>query len=424
MDSQSAPADSRRIGLYVHIPFCETKCPYCDFNTYARIEGLIPAYVAALRQEVEMWGALLGHPAVATVFFGGGTPSYLPSEHIGSLLRSVGEAFDLDPEAEITLEANPGDLTEAKLRGYLACGVNRLSIGVQSLDDRLLQVLGRRHSAAEAVSAVQTALDAGLDNVSIDLMYGLPDQSADDWAQTLGGAAGLGQKHVSMYCLTLEGGTPMEESVRSGRVPEPDADLAADMYLMAEESMEGMGFRHYEISNWALPGRESRHNLTYWRNQPFLGVGPGAHSYLAGSRFYNIKSPKEYVRRLTPSTALSEAGPAGASEEGIPLPDQGKEEGRVTTESLKRVPVVETVEAIDRRLEMAETMMMGIRLDTGVEVAEFVSRFGVSPLEEYGGALRELGSAGLLETGGGSVRLTGRGRLLGNEVFSRFFDSS
>ena len=424
MESQAAPGDSRRIGLYVHIPFCETKCPYCDFNTYARIEALIPAYAAALRQEVEMWGVLLGHPAVGTVFFGGGTPSYLPSEHIGSLLRSVGEAFDLDPEAEITLEANPGDLTEAKLQGYLACGVNRLSIGVQSLDDRLLQVLGRRHSAAEAVSAVQTALDAGLDNVSIDLMYGLPDQSPDDWAQTLGGAAGLGQKHVSMYCLTLEGGTPMEESVRSGRVPEPDADLAADMYLMAEESMEGMGFRHYEISNWALPGRESRHNLTYWRNQPFLGVGPGAHSYLAGSRFYNIKSPKEYVRRLTPSTALSEAGPAVASGESLPLPDQGEEGGLVTTESLKSVPVVETVEAIDRRLEMAETMMMGIRLDTGVEVAEFVSRFGVSPLEEYGGALRELGSAGLLETGGGSVRLTGHGRLLGNEVFSRFFDSS
>ena len=420
------------IALYVHIPFCETKCPYCDFNTYARIEPLIPAYVAALCREIGIWGTLLGQPPLASVFFGGGTPSYLAAEQIGSVMQSIGEAFDVSADAEVTLEANPGDLTDAKLTAFLGFGLNRLSIGVQSLDDRLLSVLGRRHSASEAVQAVRMATEAGFDNVSIDLMYGLPYQSLDDWAQTLSAAAELGQKHVSMYCLTLEGGTPMEQWVASGRMPEPDPDLAADMYLTGENDMQTRDYRHYEISNWAQPGSESRHNLTYWRNQPYLGVGPGAHSYLSGHRFYNIKSPKEYIRRLedgAPSLTLprkggedislpprwgkARAGPELAEGMGVNGPDVPAIEG---------VPVVERAEAIDRRLEMAETMMLGLRLDVGIGVEDFTQRFGVAPSAVYGDTLDEMESAGLLDTSGGAVRLTAKGRLLGNEVFSRFFD--
>ena len=395
--------DSRSISLYVHIPFCETKCPYCDFNTYAGIESLIPGYVAALRAEIGLWGRLLGRPAVATVFFGGGTPSYLPAEDIGSLVDTVARAFDLDQVSEISLEANPGDLTPDKLAAYLDSGIDRLSIGMQSLDDRLLALLGRRHSADQAVDAFRMAVDAGYSNVSIDLMYGLPHQGIDVWERTLSSAADLRPDHISMYCLTLEASTPMEQSVRTGELPEPDADLAADMYLMAEDAMDRLGYRHYEISNWAQPGKESRHNLTYWRNEPYLGVGPGAHSYLAGHRFSNMRSPRDYTLSL---------------EDGRRDPFTADP---LTGEHLRAVPVVETVEYIDRRLEMAETMMLGLRLDSGVGNAAFARRFGVAPADVYPDTVEELQTAGLLALTEGCVRLTARGRLLGNEVFGRFF---
>ena len=392
------------LSLYVHIPFCETKCPYCDFNTYARIENLIPSYIAALEKEIAIWGRVLGRQEVGTVFFGGGTSSYLPQRHIGEVVRAIGGALHLGPDAEVTLEANPDDVTEAKLAAFLDYGINRLSIGVQSLDDRLLRMLGRRHSAAEAVRAYRTAVGAGFANVSIDLMYGLPCQTIEDWQQTLYGAAELNPPHVSMYCLTLEGGTPMEQWVNQGKMPAPDPDVAADMFVMAQETMRGQGYRHYEISNWARPGFESRHNLTYWQNQPYLGVGPGAHSYLHAYRFSNVKSPAEYIRRLR---------------DDLPTPPQRP--AAVSPRTLKAVPVVESIEAIDRRLEMAETMMLGLRLDTGVSDSEFARRFGTPPSQVYADAVDELESQGLLETRDGWLRLTSRGRPLGNEVFSRFF---
>ena len=403
----SADLQAKGIGplaLYVHIPFCETKCPYCDFNTYARIETLIPSYVEALRTEVPIWGQLLGHPTIETVFFGGGTPSYLPEYHIASVLDTIRRCFDLASGAEVTLEANPGDFSSSKLAAYLDCGLNRLSIGVQSLNDRLLRVLGRRHSAAEAVQAYRMAIQAGFANVNLDLIYGLPHQTIEDWLETLEGAAELNPPHVSMYCLTLEEGTPMEQWVRSGKMPQPDPDLAADMYLAAQEAMLRQGYRHYEISSWARPGFESRHNLTYWRNQPYLGVGPGAHSYLAEYRFANLASPRDYVRRLQENALAAHELP-----------------GSLSADVLKGVPVVQTVEAIDQRLEMAETLMLGLRLATGVSVDEFARRFGVKPAQVYGDTIAELTSLGLLEAVDGSLGLTGRGRMLGNEVFSRFF---
>ena len=416
----------RSIGLYVHIPFCETKCPYCDFNTYAGIEPLMPAYVAALRTEITVWGRILGRPAVGTVFFGGGTPSYLPAEHIASLIECIGESFEVSREAEVTMEANPDDVVEEKLAGYRDLGVNRLSIGVQSLDDRLLGLLGRRHSASEAVEAFKAATRAGFDDVSIDLMYGLPHQTLADWERTTTAAADLEPQHVSMYCLTLEAGTPMEQWVRSGRMPDPDPDLAADMYIMAEDAMETRVYRHYEISNWARPGRESRHNLTYWRNEPYLGVGPGAHSYLAGHRFSNIRSPKEYVSRLEDgrvppqNDTLSLTLPRQGGENRSPAPDV-RTERAIDADDFRAVPVVEGVEAIDLRMEMAETMMLGLRLDMGIEVDGFVQRFGEAPADAYSDTLDELQSAGLLKSADGRITLTARGRLLGNEVFSRFF---
>ncbi|MCY4528180.1 MAG: radical SAM family heme chaperone HemW [Chloroflexi bacterium] len=395
------------IALYVHIPFCETKCPYCDFNTYAKIESLIPDYVAALRTEIELWAGLLGGPPVRTVFFGGGTPSYLPFGDISALMTTISESFPLEDDAEVTLEANPGDFTPDKLSHFLNAGINRLSIGVQSFDDDLLRLLGRRHSAADAVEAYRMSNDAGIDNVSIDLMYGLPHQTIDLWRETLARTADLHPPHVSLYALTLEGGTPMEHSVTQGTLPPPDADLAADMYAMAEQDLGALGYRHYEISNWAVDGKLGLHNIVYWRNEPYLGVGPGAHSSLAKHRFSNLKPPREYIRRIRDQFPTS-----------IALSD----DALATYATICSMPVVDTIEFIDRPLEMAETMMLGLRLDSGVSITEFEARFGVTPIEAYREELDELQPTGLVETVDGSIRLTDKGRFLSNEVFVRFFD--
>ncbi len=406
MDTQAASETTslpHSLSLYVHIPFCETKCPYCDFNTYAGIEHMMPAYVKALAVEIERWGEMLGRPAVTTIFMGGGTPSYLPANDLETVLAAVRRAFKVTPDGEATMEANPGDLLGDAPVSLARLGFNRLSVGVQSLDDGLLRLLGRRHTAQDVADAFRAVRLAGFDNVNLDLMYGLPLQSMAQWRETLDGVLAMGPEHLSLYCLTLEDGTPMEQQVRVGALPEPDADLAADMYLLAEELLEREGYRHYEISNWARESLESRHNLTYWRNGPYLGVGPGAHSYLGRWRFHNLASPREYVRRMTEAPPALEA-PVFLSEETI-----------------RRIPVVGGVERVDVSLEMAETMMMGLRLDEGVELATFESRFGRGLDAVFGEQLAELTGIGLLERDDGVIRLTARGRLLGNEVFLRFF---
>lgn len=399
MSDETIDLRSKPLALYVHIPFCKSKCPYCDFNTYEGIDALIPPYVDALSREIEIWGGRLGRPSVRTVFLGGGTPSYLPAEAVGGLLDTVRRSFDLDPAAEITLEANPDDCAESRLRSHREFGVNRISIGVQSLDDRLLAMLGRRHDAAQAVDACHAVRAAGFENVSVDLMYGLPGQTIEDWRRTLDALSEMGPPHASLYCLAIERGTPMKRWVDSGALPEPDPDLAAGMYELAEDTMARRGYRHYEISNWALPGFESRHNLVYWRNEPYLGVGPGAHSYLDGVRFWNLRSPREYVRRLEQAVSHDSPGQAGAG------------------------PSVEGSERIGRVLESAETLMLGLRLDEGVSSDDFAARFGEPPSSIYAGVVSELSDLGLLEESCESLRLTRRGRILSNEVFSRLLST-
>ncbi len=395
------------IALYIHIPFCETRCPYCDFNTYESIEPLMPAYIEALVQEIRLWGAFLtkGQDAplpqpISTLFFGGGTPSYLPPEDIQRVLDAVRAVFSLAPNAELTLESNPGDVTPTRLEMWKAAGINRVSIGVQSLDDGLLQLLGRRHNAQEACQAYQNARDAGFDNVNLDLMYGLPHQSLDQWRGTLTETLILAPEHLSMYCLTLEEGTPLEAWVRLGKVPDPDPDLAADMHLLAEELADDAGYEHYEISNWAMPDRACRHNLTYWRNQSYLGVGPGAHSYLGGYRFASVKSPRQYIQRVQQWA------------------DKGAR--RLHLADLRDGGPLETVDAIDTPMEMGETMMMGLRLGQGVSESSFQERFGLELRQAYKLQIAEMERWGLLEWHLGWLRLTPRGRLLGNEVFQRF----
>jgi oxygen-independent coproporphyrinogen III oxidase len=260
--------------LYLHIPFCRQRCSYCDFNTYTSLGELKEGYTTALIREIQQVGVLAGHrPAVRTIFFGGGTPSLLSPEQLANILGAVHDTFVVASAAEVTLEANPGTIDQDYLAAIRGLGINRLSYGVQSALPGELELLGREHDYAAAVEAVGLARAVGFDNLSIDLIYGLPGQTVDDWSQTLDAARALAIDHISLYCLTIEPGTPMQRWLHNGTIHAPEPDTAADQYELATEVMGAMGFRHYEISNWAKPGRECRHNLVYWRNEPYLGLG-------------------------------------------------------------------------------------------------------------------------------------------------------
>ena len=402
--TKDAETKTMDMGLYVHIPFCETKCTYCDFNTYEKIEHLIPSYIKALSKELLFWGNRLEHSLLDTIFLGGGTPSYLLEDHIKTLTDTIYANFELTPSREFTIECNPTDLSPIVIQSYLSSGINRLSIGVQSLSDDLLKTLGRRHDSRTAISALNTARREGFCNISADLMYGLPYQTLADWTETLEKIVDIELPHISMYCLTLEKGTPMEIWVKSGKLPSPDPDLAADMYELGMDYMAAAGYEHYEISNWALKGSRSEHNLRYWRNQNYLGVGPGAHSYLLGKRFSNLKSPRDYINLMF---SLNPENNWFDKDVSLPTDD---------------LPVVETVEEIGRKLEIAETLMMGLRLSEGIEISVFEDRFGITPEALYKETIAELQSNKLIEHNQSTIKLTGRGRLLGNEVFSRFLE--
>lgn len=390
-----------RLGLYLHIPFCRAKCPYCDFNSYAGLESLIPSYVDALLAEMLLWRRPARHLTVATVFLGGGTPSLLSLVEVERILRAVGESFRLAADAEVSLEANPGTVDAPYLETLRRLGVNRLALGVQSLQDNELRTLERIHTAAEAREAYRAARMAGFDNVNIDLIYGLPGQTLRHWRHTLEDAIALRPDHLSLYALTLEEGTPLAADVAGGRVPRPDPDLAADMYRQAEAALAAASYQHYEVSNWALPGRQCRHNLTYWRNEPYLGFGAGAHSSFGGFRFANTRPPREYIRRV------QESAPREPAADGI-------------ASFLAGLAHIDTAEETSRTSAMAETVILGLRLVDGLPLEDFRRRFGVDLGSAYGPQVEELEGLGLLERADGCLRLTPRGRLLGNEAFQRF----
>jgi len=371
------------VSLYIHIPFCRAKCRYCDFNSYAGLEGMYEEYVGALVAEAEGWkGKDL---RAETVYFGGGTPTVLAPSQMARIFAACQESFTFTQGAETTLEANPGTAGLEHFVPLRGLGFNRLSLGLQSFDDGMLELLGRIHSAEEGRRAYREAREAGFQNISLDLMYALPGQSLGRWKDTLRQALRLGPEHLSLYPLTLEAGTPLAADVAQGRLPPPDEDLAAEMYELAEDSLGKAGYEHYELSNWARPGFYAQHNLTYWHNHPYLGLGAGAHSYYGGERYHNVLHPVDYIR----------------------LVGEG------------RSPIAER-EAIGQELEMAETAILGLRLCQGLEMHDFEARFRRSFWEVYGVQAAELVGLGLLERTGAKLRLTRRGRLLGNEVFARF----
>jgi oxygen-independent coproporphyrinogen-3 oxidase len=396
---------NNQVAVYIHIPFCHHRCSYCDFNIYAGMKSLYAPYVAALAEEIAVTAARVGRVRVPSIYVGGGTPSLLPAELIGGLLTTVRTFFEVDDEAEVTLEANPsrmqeagGTTQEAYFSQVRSLGINRLSLGVQSSHEDELQLLRRGHSFADAVATYEAARQAGFDNVNLDLIYGLPDQPIEKWRTTLERVIALRPDHISAYSLQIEPRTALLRWVQSGHVPEPDEEDVAAMYEATQEMLAQAGYEHYEISNWARAGmreaekegrREgfrSAHNLAYWRNAPYFGFGCGAHSSFDGKRYSNVLHPREYVARI----------------------GQGGE------------AVVE-VEEIARALEMGETLMLGLRLiEEGVERARFKDRFGVELDEVYGATIKQLIEQGLLESTAERIRLTVKGRLLGNRVFAEF----
>lgn len=391
--------------LYVHIPFCRQRCTYCDFNTYSGLLALCPAYIEALRCEFRTRAVRYPQIVATTLYFGGGTPSLLSPHMVRGIIADARQYDALSCEAEITLEANPGTVNAASLAALREAGVNRLSLGVQSAHADALRMLGRIHTWNEAVDAITAARQAGFDNLSIDLMYGLPGQSLAHWQATVERSLALDLEHFSLYALTVEPETPLSGAIAAGKIPAPNLDLAADMYEWASEMLRVSGFWQYEISNWARgrhpaaaiwdtpPGGRtegigpwvSLHNLVYWRNQPWLGLGAGAYSWLEGRRWSNIPHPAAYIQ----------AGQAG------------------------QWPEVD-VEVIPPELERAETLMMGLRLAEGVTEADFRARFGIGLAEVYGVTIGRLVEIGLVAWDGQCLRLSPRGRLLGNQVFSAF----
>jgi oxygen-independent coproporphyrinogen-3 oxidase len=429
--------------IYIHIPFCTHRCAYCDFNTYAGQEEMIPAYVDALCKEIEFVGARFPSPVrrgipdgqgeVYTIFFGGGTPSLLSPLQFASIFKSIRASFTLTEDAEVTIEANPGTVTYEALCQLHEIGINRTSFGVQSANAFELKMLERAHNFFDVIEAVTSARKAGFDNLNLDLIYALPEQTLQTWQTTVRRILDLHPEHISAYALTLEHGTPFGRWASKGMLPLPDPDLAAEMYEWAGETLEANGYVQYEISNWAKIKSEvrvqnaensafnipyssfqCRHNLQYWRGLPYLAFGAGAHGYANGYRYSNVLRIKTYIDRLTnyEFTAYD-----------FPLTPATVNHHKQTLED-----------------DMSEFMMTGLRLThEGISSSEFEKRFGKRLGDEYGKEIDELLKLGLIESpsptraersdseagrgvrGEGEIlRLTQRGRLLGNQVFMRF----
>ena len=375
------------MGIYIHIPFCLARCNYCAFVSLAGAEEMHAPYVAALCSEIAAAGGDFSLPAakVDTVFLGGGTPTVLAASALGEILQKVRTTFVLDADAEISIEANPGTLDPVKLSLLRFAGFNRLSIGVQSFDDAVLNAAARIHRAAQAKETFSQAREAGFDNISLDLMYGLPGQSGASWQDTLKQAIALGPEHISAYGLKLEEGTPLSKAVESGRVALPVEEAEEAMYDELNVLLPQKGYLRYEISNYALPGQECRHNMKYWRWRSYRGFGVAAHSFCDAERFANVEGVQEYLKRIH----------AGHSPENFR-------------------------ETADPTTAMAEYAFLALRMAAGLNGAEFARIFDRDFDAVFGVQIGRLERKGLLVCENKTVRLTALGMKLGNQVFVEF----
>ena len=371
-------------GLYVHIPFCSSRCSYCDFATGLYQSELAESYVRALVREIR--SSNFAGQRVDTIYFGGGTPSLLAPSQLDQILSALFDCFEIDEASEITLEINPGSATPEKLRDFRGLGVNRASFGAQTFDDAELAKLGRSHSAADALRTFADLRDAGFTNVSFDLIAGLPGQTLEGWQRNIEQALALQPEHLSFYLLEVHSGTPLAEHIRRGLQPVPDEDLAGVMYRWMLEQASEAGYEHYEISNLCRPGFHSRHNVKYWTGEPYYGFGCSSHSYDGRDRRWsNVRDVRKYVE-------LVESGVS-------PIVDE------------------QQLSVNDVR---AEALFLGMRMMRGIDVREYRESFGVDLRNEHGEDLDRFCKAGLLEFDGVLLKLTRTGALLSNEVFAAF----
>jgi oxygen-independent coproporphyrinogen-3 oxidase len=381
--------DSQTLSLYLHIPFCKVMCSYCAFNTYTGMENIILPYVDALSKEIRYAGKGTQMP-VGSIFFGGGTPSMISIEQYRSLFAALDESFTILNNAEITIESNPNDLNHDYLAGLRSVGINRLSIGMQSSNPQELKLFNRQHDTQTVIDAVNTAQSVGFDNISLDLIFGIPSQSLDSWRETLKQAIALNIQNISAYNLILEGNTPLKDAVDAGEVPSPDDDLDADMYDLMTEMLAEADFKQYEISNWAKAGYESQHNIQYWRNWDYLGLGAGAHGFAKGVRYIVTRYPQRYIDAMNGKT------------EDLEFP---------------RTPAVTKATIVDRENDMAETILMGLRMtEEGIPRERFRERFGEDIVELHREAIEKHVGYGLLHVDDERIRFTQAGRLLSNAV--------
>lgn len=367
--------------LYIHVPFCARKCAYCDFASFDNKNELIGEYFKALWREVELAAGMHDFHGVSTVFFGGGTPSFVDAAYIAKTLEAAQKHIGIRAGAEITIEANPNSLDAEKLKTYLSAGINRLSMGLQSAEDRLLKLLGRLHTREMFEKAYLDARDTGFANISVDLIYGLPTQTLDEWGHTLEYVAGLAPGHVSAYSLTIEEGTPLHRDLLTGKIKEAEEEDERAMYHEAVAFLKTKGYERYEISNFAKPGLESRHNLAYWNRDDYLGIGAAAHSCVADVRFANASDLDGYISCLR----------AGKT-------------------------AYNTREELDARQREFEYIMLKLRLAQGFLLDEYEKLFGRNFEKRFAAPLEKLENAGLLKRENGRIFLTDRGFDLQNTV--------
>ncbi len=376
------------MAIYIHIPFCRVRCSYCAFNIYTDQDDRINDYIKAIGQEV----AYLATPIpVRSIYLGGGTPSRLSARQLSDLINILIRTYTLTPNCEITLEINPEDSTLEYLRTAHKLGINRLSIGMQTEHAERLQQFGRGHTHSQTRQVIDDARQAGFANISLDLIYGLPEQSLAEWATTLQAALALEPDHFSLYALQVESGTQIRRWIKAGVLPWPDDDLTADMYTLAGEQLGAAGYTHYEISSWGVP---SQHNLQYWRNEDYLGLGAGAHGYANGVRTVNTMRPDKYIQRL--STA----------QPGLPFP---------------RTSATQSYEMVNTTQMMFETIMLNLRLlSLGLSRKSFAERFGISLEHLHGETIHRLMAEGLLFERDDTLFLTPAAYLTSNYVLRAF----
>lgn len=378
---------NKEIGLYVHIPFCKSKCSYCDFCSFANKENKIDEYLEALKKEMELYKSTTEDCLIKTVFIGGGTPTFLSCKELIDLIKAIRKNFNIKGDAEFTVECNPGTLEHEKLVALKEAGVNRLSIGLQSANDKTLKTIGRIHTFDEFKKNLEDARSVGFDNINADLMFSLPNETLDDIKNTIDEVLKLNLEHISAYSLIIEEGTKMYDMAISGEYKFPDEDEDRKIYYYICDELSKAGYHQYEISNFAKPGHESNHNTIYWKAEEYLGLGLAAHSYLDGYRFGNTEDMNRYINRIMKENKITFL--------------HGKKEK----------------ETIDDK--KAEFMFLGLRMLDGIDINEFENKFGINIFEQYP-VLYEMLEDKVLEQNKNIIKLTRRGIDVSNVLFAEF----